>query len=69
MEMMIIKLAPDDLEGLDLEQAGICFGCGRMSTGVEPDARGYMCRNRECERPLVSGLAQAAQDGRLAFSS
>lgn len=37
----------------DCDSTGVCFECGHVQDGVEPDAEGYSCE--ECGKPAVNG--------------
>lgn len=44
----------------EYENHGICYECGNLQSGVEPDAQGYECE--ECGAHAVGGLDFALLD-------
>lgn len=49
----------DDVFGFaeEYENQGICYQCGGVQPGVEPDAEGYTCE--DCGEPAVGGIELA----------
>ena len=43
--------------GEDFDTTGICFSCGELTEGVEPDAEEYECH--DCNELVVFGIANA----------
>lgn len=41
----------------EYENCGICYQCGDVQHGVEPDAEGYNCES--CGEPAVGGIELA----------
>jgi len=55
----LLDEANDDMSALVEEYIdhGICYTCGNLQSGVEPDAEGYECD--ECGARAVGGLELA----------
>jgi len=52
-----VKMSETEYRHLRDEYAGVCAGCGELSDGCEPDARGYTCES--CDRKLVFGIEES----------
>lgn len=50
-------------EYAELDSSGLCLGCGDEVHGLEPDARGVICRR--CHEPKVYGAEELVLMGRL----
>lgn len=51
----------EELEAMDEDMEGFCLACGETQSGVEPDARKYVCD--ACGKAKVYGAAELALMG------
>ena len=61
----VLRVCETEYGNLESDHAGLCFGCGEIAYGVEPDASRYQCES--CDEDRVYGLENAMMMGRIEF--
>jgi predicted RNA-binding Zn-ribbon protein involved in translation (DUF1610 family) len=63
VQVPVLSMGSMEYYSLENEHAGMCFSCGELMYGVEPDAVRYKCE--DCGHNRVFGLEYAVLHGRL----
>ena len=61
----MISVTEEQYMDLDENGGGFCLGCKAEASGVEPDARKYVCE--VCGLPKVYGASELLMMGELEF--
>ena len=65
IKVPVLILSEGEVQDMERNDEGMCFGCGAISEGIEPDATKYKCY--ECGEHRVYGLEMSVLSGRIQF--